>query len=183
MSTATAVAQRPPASTAATSPGYQGSSPPATQPTERPASAEMERQAAPASEPATIKEVDSNPDVAVEGDANAAANKACEDEDATPPKEVRKERIAYREHPLLLLLFVAKALLGGCCAEVGSRSVRPRWIAKISRDADGCKWLGRPASIDRGGYSSLRHRISRRIAVPPVLAFLSPFEIGRRVRS
>lgn len=182
MSTATAVAQRPPASAAATSPGYQGSSPPATQPTERPASAEMERQAAPASEPATGKEVESNPDVAVEGDANAGANKACEDEDATPAKEVRKKRISSTHCCCFFAFFVAKGLLHGCCAQV-ARSVRPRWIARISRDADGCKWLGWPASIRPGGCGSRRRRISRRIAVTPVLAFLSPFEIGRRVRS
>ena len=156
MSTATAVAQRSPAGAAATSPGYQGSSPPATQPTERPASAEMERQAAPASEPTTGKEVESNPDVAVEGDANAGANKACEDEDATPPKEVRKKRISSTH---CCCFFVAKKALLGCCARV-ARTVRPRWIAKISRDADGCKWLGRPAS--RPGWL--------RLAVSPNLA-------------
>lgn len=140
MSTATAVAQRSPAGATATSPGYQGSSPPPTQPTERPASAEMERQVAPASEPATGKEVESNPDAAVEGEANAGANTACEDEDATPSKEVRKKRTSSTH--CCCCFFVAKTRLLGCCAQVGS--VRPRWIVKISRDADGCKWLGRP---------------------------------------
>lgn len=136
MSTATAVAQRPPASAAATSPGYQGSSPPATQPTERPASAEMERQAAPASEPTTGKEVESNPDVAVEGDANAGANKACEDEDATPPKEVRKKRISSTHCCCFFAFFVAKGLLHGCCA---GRALCT--TAMDREDISRCGWL------------------------------------------
>ena len=134
MSTATAVAQRSPAGAAATSPGYQGSSPPATQPTERPASAEMERQAAPASEPTTIKEVEGNPDAAVEGEANAGANKACEDEDATPSKEVRKKRTASTH----------------CCCFFGGRGPLS-WLLRTGRalcttamdrqDISRCGWL------------------------------------------
>lgn len=153
MSTATAVAQRSPAGGASTSPGYQGSSPPATKPTERPANAEMERQAAPASEPAAGKEVESNPDVAVEGDANAAANKACKDEDATPAKEVRKKRISCI-HCCLLLFFVAKVLFGCCAQETRSRSDT---TAMDRQDIWTCGWLqmAGAACIYRPGW--LRH--------------------------